>query len=58
MAIIIEANRIQTFNVQIAPKEFKKAVCNPETLSCFSDQDLIEIMEALQTELNSRKETP
>lgn len=57
MSIVIEASRIQTFNVQLDPKEFKKTLCKSDTLSYFSEKDLIEIMEALQNELNSRRET-
>lgn len=53
--IVIEANRVQVFPVQIDPQEFCKKACEPETLAMLNYQQVLELFDAFQKELHTRE---
>lgn len=55
MAIVVEASRVQVFNVQLSPAELCKTVCKGETLISMGTDEIKQMVESLELELNARE---
>ena len=55
MAICIEASRIQTFTVQLEPREFFKKALELETIELLTSQQIEEIAQSYAGIASSRK---